>query len=293
MPARSPDSPSPAARRAFVSLLAGACLLPALLVAASARPEPKYVGGSKPDQTEGRTALDDFRHEGVAGDYWLKFELRVMPHHGDERTLVGELWGNRSADGPVTRLRVDTPTGTDLWLLRAGPSASAWKTGADGKPQRVGDGDLLKPIEGTNLNLFDLQMPFLYWNDFAYEGLANIRGRPAYRLILYPPADFAAANPGVAAVRVALDTQFHALVQASILGADGGEKKTITVLDLKRIGDQWMVKAIDLRDMDTRDKTRFSVTEGALSLALPPEIFTPDGFSGTDPMPVSGKIERF
>jgi hypothetical protein len=294
MPARNPDSRSPASRRAFVfPLLAGTCLLATTWLVGSARPEPKYVSGGKPDQAEGNAALEDFRREGIAGDYWLKFDLLVMPHHGDEHHLAGQLWGGRNAGGPVTRLQLDGLAGPSSWLLQGGPQTEAWKLGPDGKAHRLGDADLMAPIEGTNLNLFDLQMPFLYWNDLVYEGLANVRGRPAYSLILYPPAGFAAANPGVAAVRVALDTQFHAMVQAAVLGPDGHERKSITVLDLKKIGDQWMVKAIDLRDLDTRDKTRFSVGEAALSLALAPATFTPEGLSGDAPMPESGKIERF
>ncbi|HVU17304.1 MAG TPA: outer membrane lipoprotein-sorting protein [Candidatus Didemnitutus sp.] len=293
---RSPEFSGPALRRAFFCL--GLFWAAGLAVGAAPaqRPEPKYVGGKQPDQSEGKQALAEFRQEGIAGDYWLQFQIRYMPFRQEEVSLTGEMWGTRNSAGPVTRLTFDVPGTATTWLLQGGPRPAAWKYDATlpAKPvESLSEQQVLQAIQGTSLTLFDLQMPFLYWDDNVYEGLANIRGRPAYSLILYPPADFAAANPGVAAVRAALDTQFHALVQAAILGPDGKEHQTITVLDLKKIGEQWMVKEIDLRNLDTRDKTRFLATGAALSLSLPPAIFTPDGLLGDAPVPEPGKIKRF
>ena len=94
-------------------------------------------------------------------------------------------------------------------------------------------------------------------------------------------------------VRVLLDTQFQALVQVEMLGAKGVAEKTIAILDLKKVGEQWLVKSIDLRNSLTRDKTRFTVNAAALDLALPPETFTPAALA-TEPPALPGiKIERF
>jgi hypothetical protein len=118
-------------------------------------------------------------------------------------------------------------------------------------------------------------MPFLYWSDFVYEGLARMVGRPAHKFLLYPPADFAAQYPTLTGVRVYLDTQYVAMVQAELIGTGGRPLKVVSLLDLKKVGDQWLVKAIDLRDETTRDKTRFVVMTAALNLKLPPEVFDP------------------
>jgi hypothetical protein len=136
-------------------------------------------------------------------------------------------------------------------------------------------------------------MPFLYWPDFVYEGVAKVRGRPAHSFVLYPPADVAAARPQLTGVRVQLDTQFQALVQAELLGIKGATEKTITILELKKVGDQYMVKSIDLRNSLTRDKTRFSVTAAAMQLDLPGEAFTPAALAGSPPPVPAAKIERF
>jgi hypothetical protein len=270
--------------------LAGVCdRLPAQPV----RPAPRFVAGAKADQDEGRRALEEFRAAGLAGSYWLEFELRVMPHKGDERTVHGQILGARGDRGPLTRLSLPQPGAASAWLIQSGPQPGAWTAPGHGGARQLTPAESLQPIAGTDLTIFDLQMPFLYWDDFVYEGLAKIRGRPAYSFLLYPPADPSSARPGLTAVRVALDTQFHALVQAEVLGPTGETAKTITVLDLKKTGEQWIVKTIDLRNSATRDKTRFNVTAVALNLALAADVFTPDGLVQPPPVPDAAKIERF
>ena len=265
--------------------------------AARYRPPPTYLSGGKADQTEGAKILRDFRASGIAGTYWLSFELRVMPRKGDERTVTGQLLGTRNESGPITRLTLPGAGGLateQRWLIQSGPqpAASTW-SGATGVTSTLAATDAFQPIAGTDLTLFDLQMPFLYWPEFVYEGVAKVRGRPAHSFVLYPPADLAAAQPGLTGVRVLLDTQFQALVQAELLGAKGATEKTITILDLKKVGEQWMVKSIDLRNSVTRDKTRFTVNAAALNLELPPETFTPGALAAEAPALPGIKIERF
>ncbi len=222
-------------------------------------------------------ALEAFRQQGIAGTYWLSFELRVMPRKGAERTVAGQLLGTRNAGGPVTRVTLTGEHGgasEQRWLIQSGaePAAWSWRNGELAARALTG-ADSFQPIGETDLTLFDLQMPFLYWTDFVYVGLAKIRGRPAHSFVLYPPAELAAQRPQLTGVRVALDTQFGALVQAELLGENGKAAKTITILDLKKVGEQWLVREIDLRNAVTRDKTRFIVKAAALNLHLPTDAF--------------------
>lgn len=261
------------------------------------RPPPNYVTVTKPDPAEGARILAEFRTLGIAGDYWLEFELRVMPRQGAERSVAGQLLGSRNEHGPISRLTLPGAGGLASerrWLIQGGPQAAAWSwNGADGRTDALAAAGLFEPLGGTELTLFDLQMPFLYWQDFVYEGLARVRGRPAYSFVLYPPADVVAVRPGLTGVRVLLDTQFQALVQAEFLGAKGAVEKTISVLDLKKVGEQWMVKSIDLRNSVTRDKTRFGVTAAAMNLMLPADTFSPAALAQEPPVVPAAKIERF
>ncbi len=281
-----------------MSALLGWAVLPVASIAQPAsvpfRPPPHYVSGTKPDADEGSRALEELRATGLAGGYWLEFQLRVLPRKGDESLVQGRIFGMRGEQGPLTRLSVFGPTGAVVssWLIRGGPQPAVWVSAAGAPARQLGAVELFQPIAGTGLTPFDLQMPFLYWPDWAYEGIAKVRGRPASSFLLYPPADLAAAHPELTAVRVALDTQFHAMVLAEFLGATGQSAKTITVLDLKKSGEQWLVKSIDLRDAATRDKTRFEVTAAALNLTLAPEIFSPESLAGALPPPAGVTPEK-
>lgn len=261
------------------------------------RPPPAYVTTAKPDQAEGARLLAGFRALGIAGDYWLEFELRVMPRTGPERAVAGQLLGSRNERGPVTRLTIPGAGGLaseHRWLIQGGPAAAAWQwQGPAGPTAALDAAGLFAPLGGTGLTAFDLQMPFLYWPDFVYEGLTRVRGRPAHSFVLYPPADIATVRPGLTGVRVLLDTQFGALVQAEFLGTKGAVEKTISVLDLKKVGEQWMVKSVDVRDSVTRDKTRFSVTAAAVGLALPADTFSPATLALEPPVVPVEKIEQF
>jgi hypothetical protein len=250
------------------------------------RPPPVYVAGGKADQTEGARVLGEFRQAGIAGQHWLAFTLRVMPRRGPERVIDGQMFGTHGPQGPVTRLQI----GTERWLIQAGATPAAW-TVQDGTSRAVTAAETLQVIAGTDLTLFDLQMPFLHWADFVYEGLAKVRGRPAHRFVLYPPADLAAARPELSGVRVFLDTQFQALVQVEQLGADGKPARSVTLIDLKKVDGQWLVKSIDLRNHVTRDKTRLTITTAALDLALPAEAFAPAQLAQPPPVVPADKIE--
>lgn len=248
--------------------------------------------------------LASFRNVGIHGAYWLRFELRVMPRKGDERTLHGEIFGAPGAEGPLTRLIVDDPANQggsheERYLLHGGARQTAWRWNAGEHgvtPHPLSQTDWLERVQDTDLTLFDLQMPFMSWTDFVYEGVANVRGRPAHAFLLYPPESFGREAPSgavPAAVRVFLDTQFSALTQAEWVDRAGQPLKTITVLDLKKVGDQWIIKSIDLRNHQTRAKTRFSATAAALELDLSGELFEPAALVRLSPTVPAGKIERF
>jgi hypothetical protein len=256
-------------------------------------PQPEYGQFGAPDQAEGRHVLEEFRAKGIAGDYFLEFELHVLPRRGDERVLTGQLWGTHNDQGPLSRVVIATDAAkkTELHLLvQNGPAPIVWSWDGVDAARLLDVAALFAPVAGTNLTAFDLQMPFLYWPDFAYQGLTRLRGRPTHQFLLQPPKDFAEKYPVLKGVRVFLDTQFNALVQVELVGHDGQTLKTISLLELKRIGEQWIPKTFDVRDEVTRDKTRFLVKGAALGLTLPCEVFSPEQLGETVNPPDAQKI---
>lgn len=262
------------------------------------RPPARYIQ-LKPDQAEGRKILESFRRQGLDGDYYLEFDLRVLPRRGETRVVSGgRLWGSRNERGPVSRVELPATADTPVQrlLVQNGPAGAVWVAtpSAEGAatPGRLDPTALFAPLAGTDLTAFDLQMPFLFWEDFIFEGLAPVRGRPAHVFLLYPPDDIAARRPDLAGVRVFLDTQFGALVQAQQIGAEEHVLKSITVLDLKKIDDQWMVKVIDVRDEATRNKTQFAVTGAAMGLDFSGMLFEPASLAEAITPPPAGRVRR-
>jgi hypothetical protein len=243
------------------------------------RPPADYVQLAKPNQEEGRAFLAEFRQKGFRG--YLEFKLRVMPRRGPERMMAGKLWNDLLDDGPVTRIEFqgDQSNASNLRLLFRGgrrPAAWRWAAGTQNDATVLGVDALFEPLGETDLTAFDLQMPFLWWEDFVFEGVRKVRGRPANAYLFYPPSDFISRQPELSGVRVFLDTQFNALVQADQIGKDGKLLKSMSVLDLKKVGAHWIVKSIDLKDETTRNKTRFIVTGAAMDQDFSPILFTPE-----------------
>ncbi len=285
---RSPKLSSPVRHRALFLVLIALAVPGGFAQSGKFGPPADRAAGGKADQAEGARILADFRGTGIIGegDCWLSVELRVMPRQGSERTVTGTLLGMRGASGPLFRLSV----AGEHWLIESGPHPTAWTAGATGDVVPAAAG---QTVAGTGLTVFDLQMPFLHWTDFTYEGQAKVRGRPTHSFILRPPPGYVPPEPGLTGVRVLLDVQFQAMVQAELLGAKGAAVKSIALLDLKKVGDQYIPKEIDFRNNQTRDKTRFTVTAAALGLGLTAETFAPGNLRAEPPAIPPGKVVKF
>ena len=262
----------------------------------STAPPLTQLGGSDP--TEARTALELVRQQGITGNYFLEFQLRVMPRRGAERTIPGRLWGSHNQMGPVTRVSLTLPvkgTGTSerRLLIQNGRNSSVWRWDTGGSVQMLGSTSPVDPlVPDCDLSAVDLQMPFLFWDDFEYKGLVRFRGRPAHVLIMRPPAGFAAKYPKVTGVRVQLDTQYNALVQTEVLGGGNAILKTLSLVDLKKVGEQWIPKTLDVRDETTRNKTRFDVIAVGLNLEFGKNVFEPVQLTEEMRVPDSSRLER-
>jgi len=256
------------------------------------RPPPNYVQFGKPDQAEGRRIIEDFRLRGLPSGLYLEFELQVMPRRGDGRTIPARLWVGHNESGPIWRLELvpaDASAQRRL-LVQNGPQSALWSWRPGAAVEHLGIDALFERLADTDLTAFDLQMPFIFWNDFVFEGVARIRGRPAHVFLMYPPSEVSAKKPELTGVRVYLDTQFNALVQAEQIGAQDSLLKSMTILDLKKVDEQWIPKSTDFRDDETRNKTRFAVTGAALGLDFLPTLFDPVSLADVVTPPPASRI---
>jgi hypothetical protein len=221
--------------------------------------------------------LDRFRRSLWAEPTYIEFDLRQMPRRGDEHLFRGRLWGARNDAGSVTRIEVDVGAGgfTHRILIQSGPEPAVWVSDGAVAGVRSEGADLAPLAPGLEMTPFDVQMPYLYWLDVDLAGVARIRGRPAFNYVFTPPAEFSSANPGIRAVRVYLDTQYDALMQSEVSGPGGNLSKTLSLLELRKVGDRWIPKDVDVRNEVTRDKTRLSMTAVAVGIQVDPAAFDP------------------
>jgi hypothetical protein len=258
------------------------------------RPLPRYAQTVAPDQEEGRRILDQFRQLTEAGEGYFNFEFRILPRRGEERRVAGLLWRGVDGDAPATRIVVNpgNAQAEQRWLVRGGtaPGLWTWRPTSPDQVEQLGESALFDALAGTDVTAFDLQMPFLYWNEFVFEGVTRVRGRTVRVFLLYPPAEFAARNARLGGVRVYLDLEYGAMVQAEQLDGEGRALKAMTVIDLKKVGGRWIVKSIDLRNEATRDKTRFGVTGAAVEATFSSRVFLPEALVEVIPPPA--RVER-
>jgi hypothetical protein len=242
--------------------------------------------------TSAAAFLDRFRQSLWAEPTYLEFDLRQMPRRGDEHLFHGRLWGARDDNGSVTRIEVDVGAGgfTHRFIVHSGPEPATWVS--DGQsPGTRNDGAAMAPLApGLEMTPFDVQMPYLYWLDVEMAGVARIRGRPAFNYVFTPPAEFSAANPDVRSVRVYLDTQYGALVQSEVGGRSGNVAKTLSLLELRKVGDRWIPKDVDVRNEATRDKTRLSMTAVAVGIPVDPAAFDPQQLGAPLALPPRDRV---
>jgi Outer membrane lipoprotein-sorting protein len=218
-----------------------------------------------------------------------------MPRRGDERVFHGRFWGGRTERGPVTRFELDGARGafTHRLLVQGGVDGGVWTTDGTG-PGSPNEGAALMPlVPGVEMTPFDvLPMPYLYWLDTELASVDRIRGRPAYAYVFTPSADFAARNPSVKSVKAYLDTQYDALVQSEITGPNGHVAKTLSLLELRKVGERWIPKDVDVRNEATRDKTRLSLTAVAIGAPVDPSAFDPENLGSPLAPPDRARVIR-
>lgn len=261
--------------RACLGLALVAVFGAGMLHAQPRRPRPAHPSDMKtPDQAEGTDILGQMRQALMAEDTYLEFELKVLPRRGEEILSEGRLWASQNSEGPVMRLSL----GEGTLLVQSGPNPMAWRWSslAQREPAVMDVATWFAPLADSDLSAFDLQMPFLFWEDWVYEGQGMVGGRTADTFFVKPPPSVATQRPELTAIRFHLDRTYHAILLAEHIGKDSAVTKTFRLIGLKRVGDRYTMKAVEIRDELTRRKTRLTVTEARIGDQLPAVMFKPE-----------------
>jgi hypothetical protein len=221
--------------------------------------------------------------ESGTGPSYVEFRLGEYPRRGPETVALGRLWTGASEGGPAMRITVFGPGGPIRILVLGGPHPLAWRWSAGSPVQAC---DILAPLlPGSNLTPFDLELPFLSWPEPRVLSVNHILGRPTNGFVFQPPAEFLAAHPDLLAVRAYLDRVYQAPLRIQLIGPDQAVRKTISLVLLKRVADQWMPAALDFRDELTHHKTRLTLAAAAFTPPLAPRWFQPDHLADPDRPP--------
>jgi len=248
------------------------------------------------EQEEGVARLREMRQLGITGVYSLLAEVRVMPRRGKESRFQGQVWGTRNEIGPIYRYefwdRENAEKGTLRFLVQNGEDRSIWvfdTADSEAGLREIPIEELFTPIEGMEFTPFDLQLPFIYWEHFSYEGLSRVRGRSSHGFLMKPPQALAEAFPWLEGVRMFLDAEFNAMTGAEIVGEKGKVLRAFNIIDIKRVDDQWLLKTVDYRNETSGDKTRLSIGAAALGLEEHRFRFTPEMLE--EPFPAISRDE--
>ena len=241
------------------------------------------------DAEEGARRLSDFRRQRLEGDFCFEFELEHKPRRARTELYKGIMWGSWNDLGPVTRVLIPAskdqksisagaPQMVDL-IIQNGEHPKAWiRHTPDSVYKRVEGRAIFEPIlPGILYSPFDLQMPFIYWKDFVYEGPALFGvSRVVQEFLMLAPEDSASALRGIASVKVGLDDTYNALWRIETINEDDSVASRFTVESFKKIQDQYIVKRITLTDYPTKDRTTFNVKKASVGISLSHEIFDPN-----------------
>jgi hypothetical protein len=247
------------------------------------------------DAEEGAQRLDAFRRQRLEGDFCFEFELAHKPRRGRTIPYAGIMWGSWNESGSITRFRVSSarpkdgestnlPEGVEL-IIQNGVSPQAWIRQNDGSDFEMIEGEaLFEPIiPGLLYSPFDLQMPFVYWKDFTYEGPTLVgASRVAQQFLMQPPATSASAQRGISGVRVGLDDTYNALWRIEVVNAESEISSRFAVESFKKVQEQYIVKRITLTDYNSKDRTTFEVKAAALGISLNSDLFCPKSALSVD-----------
>jgi len=233
------------------------------------------------DAEEGERRMEHFRRQRLDGDYCFRFVLEHLPSKAKTVRYYGTMWGSWNERGPITRIELSTEPDTLQidndscieMIFQNGPEPEAWlrRSRKDEFVQLTGDALLEPVLAGIVYTPFDMQMPFLYWDEYKYEGPVRVRTSVAQTFLMLPPEE----TTNIQGVRIGIDDTYNALRRIEVIAGVGEPRSEFTVESFKQVQEQWIVKRIVLKDNASGDRTRFKVRAASVGLILPETIFLP------------------
>lgn len=250
--------------------------------------------GGEVSQAEGLEILNEFRRLGIVGEYRLGFNLEVRPRSGKSWRVPGVLIGTYTEFGPLSRVDIalkqsDVTERGELvaakvkrLLLQNGLFANAleadsWEAEGERSARLIEPEAYLEGIVGSDFSVFDLLMPFTFWQKSVYEGRTKRRGRPVHVFSMYPPEDSGKLREQVSKVRIFLDAEFKFLERFEVYDMEGQLVKAVWVDAFKRVDGQAVPSLVHVKNEQTRDKAVLRIRDASIGIDVPDWVFQVEG----------------
>lgn len=239
------------------------------------------IGVKQLKPEEAGAVLDAFRAYRLPADSCMIFEIVHKPRKSDEESVYeGTMWGKYLNGGIALRLHIGKKgaplTEEKRFLIRSGKNPELWELNSEGKIEKVNAESTRPFFADLIFTPFDLQTPFLFWENYEYSRTRRYRARPVHFFKMFPPEDFAKANPGIGFVNIGFDRVYNALVSAEVRDGDGKKLKSFSLGKVQKVQEIYSFKELELRDEVTRDRDTLVVRAAALHLELPRTFFGPE-----------------
>jgi len=110
-------------------------------------------------------------------------------------------------------------------------------------------------IQGTDVTWLDAMMDFVWWTKPEITGTDRVKGRNSTVVKVHPSEPV----PGCAYVKVWIDDEQSAVLQAMQVNEKFQVTKNMWVRSIQKIDDQWIVKDIEVETPGTGNRTKITV----------------------------------
>jgi len=131
-----------------------------------------------------------------------------------------------------------------------------YQAGLDGAVET--DPDLFRTIGTSDTYWIDLALGFLWWTRGQTIGRQETRGRDCFVADYYTPRP---DRDQYSSVRLWIDQKVGMFLQAEAFDRAGTLARRVIIKSFKKIGEDWMVKDIELRSMPSGRKTFLRIDE--------------------------------
>jgi len=229
----------------------------------------------------------EFFNSRQSENYFFEFDLVHIPRKSESTTYKGFLLGKYFDGNYHTRLILsDEKSNEDFLMIYSNRGEhKVYKFDKEINAPR-----LLEKSEWTNSFIkelisspFEVFMPYKSWESF-YTGAGRI-GQAVYFYTLKSPSE------DLPNVRIALSREFNHPVQSEFL-KENIAQKTVSLSSVKKVGDYWIMKDVEIKDNISKDKDKMIVVAANLEDILDKKLFTPENLGkAIEQKPVLERID--